>query len=609
MTTELLSIISVFKDKINQIVSNQTDEINQLLDKGLNVYTINWQNKIKNVKTFLFNENPVDFETIYFPLSISYAPYGQKRKRISVPEPISLLFKSSNYITIQGHAGSGKTMLLKHCFLSSLKNGGMIPIIIELRKLNNYSGSFANYVSKFVFNMNLAKNDIILQRFLEQGDFIFLLDGYDELSLETKEKRTSEIEEFVDRYYNNFYLLTARPGSNAEVLSRFKTYHMCDLSDNEIKKFVEMHTSLMSDDTDDCKQIAKKMLSSIYSERNKSFIGYLKNPLLLSMFMLTYRMNPEIPSKRSDFYFNVFDTLYSKHDVKSKSGGYIHDRKCKLEKDDYQSILKWFSYLSYFSYKYVFDDRYLQQTFNTIKEKTKTNYEIVDLIYDFSVSISILLLDGQEYTFPHRSMQEYFAAYLISSLSEEIKSKVIYGDKLSKVRRSDDDNFWSLCREMDKHCFDKYFLIPKLTKLEEMLSKKKSNLGKKASILSNVIDMFNMSLIQRNDKINGIRYTGSEFLSIMRFVNLDTDFINPFMFLSGNYYDTIEPFVTMETEKESDFKYCSLANNKQIIEALKNSNLEKDIYEAFKKLLAIKEKYEDEMNKKVSRDEDLLNLI
>ena len=142
-----------------------------------------------------------------------------------------------------------------------------------------------------------------------------------------------------------------------------------------------------------------------------------------------------------------------------------------------------------------------------------------------------------------------------------------------------------------------------------MLSKKKSNLGKKASILSNVIDMFNMSLIQRNDKINGIRYTGSEFLSIMRFVNLDTDFINPFMFLSGNYYDTIEPFVTMETEKESDFKYCSLANNKQIIEALKNSNLEKDIYEAFKKLLAIKEKYEDEMNKKVSRDEDLLNLI
>lgn len=324
------------------------------------MYTVNWQNKIKNVKTFLFNENPVDFESIYFPLSISYAPFGQNRKRISVPEPISNLFKSCNYIIIQGHAGSGKTMLLKHCFLSSLKTGAMIPIIIELRKLNNYKGSFSDYILEFVFNMNLAKNGTIFHRFLSQGDFIFLLDGYDELSLNTKEKRTSEIEEFVDRYFNNYYLLTARPGSNAEVLSRFRTYHMCDLNNKEIKTFVEMHTSLMSEEEDECKQIAAKMLSSIFSERNSSFVGYLKNPLLLSMFMLTYRLNPEIPSRKSDFYFNVFDTLYSKHDVKSKSGGYIHDRKCKLEKDDYQTILKWFSYLGYFNYRYIFDELYLQ---------------------------------------------------------------------------------------------------------------------------------------------------------------------------------------------------------------------------------------------------------
>lgn len=157
MASELLSIISIFKDKINQFVSNQTDEINQILEKGLNVYTVNWQNKIKNVKTFLFNENPVDFESIYFPLSISYAPFGQNRKRISVPEPISNLFKSGNYIIIQGHAGSGKTMLLKHCFLSSLKTGVMIPIIIELRKLNSYKGSFSDYISEFVFNPHCSE--------------------------------------------------------------------------------------------------------------------------------------------------------------------------------------------------------------------------------------------------------------------------------------------------------------------------------------------------------------------------------------------------------------------------------------------------------------------
>ena len=52
-----------------------------------------------------------------------------------------------------------------------------------------------------------------------------------------------------------------------------------------------------------------------------------------------------------------------------------------------------------------------------------------------------------------------------------------------------------------------------------------------------------------------------------------------------------------------------LANNKQIVKALKNSEVENALYKSYKKLLSIKETIENEMKNKYSSDEELLNLI
>lgn len=162
---------------------------------------------------------------------------------------------------------------------------------------------------------------------------------------------------------------------------------------------------------------------------------------------------------------------------------------------------------------------------------------------------------------------------------------------------------------MDKHCFNKYFLIPKLSSYIETISKKKSPFGIKASILSNIMDLLNITLIQRNGKINGIRYTSTEFLSIMRFIHMDSDFTAPFMSFPEELQQVVEQYATIEFEKESDFRYYLLANNKQIVKVLKNSEVENASYKSYKKLLSVKEKIEDEMRKKYSSDEALLNLI
>lgn len=601
MGFEIVAFLNVFKERIASVVDQQIDEVSQLLDKGFNIYTNNWWEKINKVKTFLFYENPVCFDKIYMPLSVKYSDTS---RRFLVDNPLNTLFKNTNYITVLGHAGSGKTMLMKHCFLSCIKTGEMIPMIIELRKLNEYGGSIEDYITNVIFKFDLVKNKKILTRLLFEGEFIFFLDGYDEISLDLKERRTAEIEEFVDRYNKNLFLLTSRPGANAEIMSRFTTYHMCELSDDEIKVFVNTHTSLMSDDEGECKSIADKMLSSIFSEKNSAFKDYLKNPLLLSMFMLTFRMNPEIPSRRSDFYFNVFETLFVKHDVKSKSGGYIHDRKCHLEKEDYQNILKWFSYISYFQYRYVFDDRYLDEVFQRIRKRLSLEYSTNDLVYDLTVSISILLIDGLDYNFPHRSMQEYFAAYLISSLPEELKRNNIYGDKLLKVRRTSDFNFWSLCEEMDDYCFKTYFILPLLKEIRELFSKKYSGYTMRLAILLNFVRVFNLAVKTDGKRILSVRYSNNKYSSILRY----TKIIDPFSLV----FDCFGPDTCLaikENIANSNDSFYELDNAKALKSVFKGSKMERQLYLEYKKMCDYIDDLEMALKNTKSMDVDLLNLV
>ncbi|EKC47267.1 hypothetical protein OBE_15795, partial [human gut metagenome] len=47
-----------------------------------------------------------------------------------------------------------------------------------------------------------------------------MLDGYDEIAIEQKDALTHSLENFFDCYPQNSYLLTSRPGANAETLER-----------------------------------------------------------------------------------------------------------------------------------------------------------------------------------------------------------------------------------------------------------------------------------------------------------------------------------------------------------------------------------------------------
>lgn len=438
-------------DKVIKVCGYCGDEIKQALREDIIKYIGNFSEKFSKIKTFLFNDR-IPFYSVYFPLSLK-----ANNSTINVPDMPDSLFVKNNYLTILGHAGCGKTMILRHLFLSACEKSSKLPIVVELRKLKEYNGDLKDYISEKVFNFNLSQNAHIYQRMLNSGDFMFLFDGYDEISLGQKESITRNLEDFVDLYPQNYYLLTSRPGAGAENLERFENLFVKGLSEPQVLEFIDKQLSI--DNTDENKELSAKIKEVLAEAKGTAYMKYMSSPLLLSMFILTFNEHPELPQKKSSFYYNVFDTLHSKHDAKSKAGGYQHEKKTRLSEDDIRKVLEAYCFVSYLQSVFEFSPQYIHTTITKILKPLNLNFDIDDLIYDLSVSVSLWVQDGMSYIFPHRSLQEFFAASYIANSREDLKAK-IYGERLIKINNVESQNFWELCEELDGSCFTQYFLIP-----------------------------------------------------------------------------------------------------------------------------------------------------
>lgn len=405
--------------------------------------------KYSRAKTFLIRSEPEYLYEFYVPASVERR--GTERiERVDITK----LKAISQRVIITGSGGSGKTILLKHLLLDTLVSGTCFPVLVELRNLNeNQDRTLDSEILETLRDNEFDLDEKYIKKSFSEGLFVLLLDGFDEVQFSRRKSLEREIKRFS--ITNDCQIIiTSRADASLQSWERFTNVSISDLTLDEACDLV---SKIKFD-----KDIKARFSASLKSGLFESHKFFLSNPLLLSIMLLTYGDSADIPKRQSSFYMQAYEALFQQHDALKSS--FKRDRNTDLDIYEFSRLFSAFSMVSY-------EERAFSFSRTSALKYAKKAVEITGLgrvnpdgfIDDAKQAVCLLMEEGLELAYAHRSFQEFFAARFISE-SEESWQKVliqrITDRKHSALVR---DNVIGLLHEMSPLAVEKFFLIPKLT--------------------------------------------------------------------------------------------------------------------------------------------------
>lgn len=139
--------------------------------------------------------------------------------------------------------------------------------------------------------------------------------------------------------------------------------------------------------------------------------------------MLTYQLNAEIPNTLHTFYESAFSTLVRRHDAMKAQ--FLRKTLSGCTVAEFASIFSAFCFMSYCQWETEFSEEQAIQYLRKSSKKNGLSKDPRSLLTDYVEAICVLQEEGQEYSFVHRTFQEYFTALFLSKCPSSIGKKFI----------------------------------------------------------------------------------------------------------------------------------------------------------------------------------------
>lgn len=399
----------------------------------------------RHVKTIWQVEREVDLAKFYYP---------SKVRASGVSTPINDIDDLKNRNTIiQGTVGQGKSIFLRYLAARELQKGKTVPIFLELRRIQA-SRSLDIHLLSELDSLGLGSDPLVFDYLASNGRLALFLDAFDEVNEDSVLDTVTEIERLARKYDSLRIFITSRPNST---IVHSPLFRLVDLAPLEGKEYQDVIRRICTDSP-----TAEAIIKGVRT-RQGDVIPLLTTPLMVALLVFKFRAAQTIPENASSFFESLFQLLLVRHD-KSKPG-YTRPRRSGLGDNALENIFNVLCFLTRKAGRGTFSLRDLRTlTIDAVKlcQSTADGEKVLD---DFIKITCLILEEGGDCRFLHKSVQEYHSACFIRGRPEQSKLD-FYESMLHRW------NGWrqelAHLEQIDEYHFNKYFTIPHLAKVLEI---------------------------------------------------------------------------------------------------------------------------------------------
>lgn len=415
-----------------------------------NYYSVQYKKQLY-VKTLL-NEDPVSLNDIYVPQELTH---GDDQQLIV---DFNQLIGCATRSFLIGTAGTGKSMAFRYLFLQCLSSRQYLPLFLYLRSVNDNEDSLLSILLASVNKGAIVRlTDEDFSHLLSTGKLCLFLDGFDEIIDAKKPLIEKQIQEIAEQYPLCPIFLSSRP-MNTQSWELFRCFHVEPLT-LELSVLV-IEQSVFADD------IKKRFIALLKSTLHLSHDTFTSSPLLLSLMLVMFSKNAEIPKKWHLFYEQAYETLFHRHDA-SKPGGYQRVYKSHLAMDDFGRIFAALCFICLQQGLRPMTSNYLKKSIKSACKLVSLKVDADDYLDDLQKRVCLILQDGFEYSYAHKTFVEFFAGKFVAHIENR---ELIFTIANSLATDSNISGFFDSFFNESPEVFISSYAIPVLGDFKKSLS-------------------------------------------------------------------------------------------------------------------------------------------